>query len=89
MGADREDRAVQSGGLRRPAQPVQQIGLHQDGGHVIGIDLKRAIEARHAAFGIAGQIVRLVEVEPDRRRPRLDRRGPLQPVARAPPHRRH
>ena len=55
--ADGDDRADTSPAIpaARPSRS-QQLRLHQDGGDVIGIDGQRAIEARHAALEVAGQV---------------------------------
>jgi hypothetical protein len=88
------DRAIQGQGFRRAAQPVQQIGFHDDGGHIVGIDRQGAIEALQPAFQVAGGVARLEEVEPDRGGAGLGLGGALEPcdrpgaIARAERHHR-
>ena len=78
---------IESERFRRASQPFQDVRLHQDGGTIIGVDGQRAVEARQPAVRLAGAVVSLEEVEPDRRRARLGGGGALEP-ATAPAHRR-
>ena len=65
--------------FRPAAEPIEQIGLHDDGGKIIGIDEQRAIEARQPPLRFAGLVERLEQVEADRRRVGLDLRRVLEP----------
>ena len=73
-------RNIASASAARPSRSSSSAFI-RIGRHVIGIDRQRAIEAGQAALEVAGQVERLEQVEPDRRRPGLGGRGPLEPVA--------
>jgi hypothetical protein len=63
--AGRGECAIQRRGFRQTPEPLEQLGLLQQGGSVIGIDRERAIEALHRAIEVAGRLQRLEVIEPD------------------------
>ena len=84
IGAGGDDRAVKLDRLARPVQPLQHLRLLDQSGDEIGIGGERAVEAGEAALEVAGQLMRLEEIVPGRRRARIGRRRPFEMGDRAP-----